>query len=224
MAFLIVEKGPADDLGKTLMLAERPLVIGRGGSGVQPELVLHDPYVSRRHAEIVFEQGHYLLRDLGSTNGTIVDGMQSLGSTPSRLLNGALIGLGISSGLPRVLLRFTDATTLVSTKVQAEQPRSFRNAWLSIKRESQEVWIDGKCKEMSRKEYDLICYLEANAGRVCRKDDMIPVVWPEVLNPGAVSDAAVDQLIHRLRTKIELDPKQPTRIVSKKGFGYLLVV
>jgi hypothetical protein len=46
---------------------DRPLLIGRGRAC---DLVLRNPTVSRRHAELVREDGRWKLRDLGSTNGT----------------------------------------------------------------------------------------------------------------------------------------------------------
>lgn len=58
-----------DDL-KFLSLAPRT-VIGRArGCG----LVLDDPRVSRRHAALVVRRGELWIEDLGSTNGTSVDG------------------------------------------------------------------------------------------------------------------------------------------------------
>jgi len=46
-------------------------VIGRlGGS----DIVLTDPGASRRHAEVRRENGRYVISDLGSTNGTLVNG------------------------------------------------------------------------------------------------------------------------------------------------------
>jgi hypothetical protein len=38
------------------------------------DIVLDDPDVSRRHAELMFRDGVWVIRDLGSTNGTTVNG------------------------------------------------------------------------------------------------------------------------------------------------------
>jgi len=50
---------------------DRKLVIGRDES---TDICLKVKAVSRRHAEISWEQGRWMIRDLGSTNGTLVDG------------------------------------------------------------------------------------------------------------------------------------------------------
>ena len=49
-----------------------PLIIGR--SGAQCQLVIDDPTVSRRHASLLWAGGRLQLADLGSTNGTWLDG------------------------------------------------------------------------------------------------------------------------------------------------------
>lgn len=46
-------------------------IVGRGS---ESDLKISDPGISRRHAEIRSENGEYVVTDLGSTNGTIVDG------------------------------------------------------------------------------------------------------------------------------------------------------
>jgi pSer/pThr/pTyr-binding forkhead associated (FHA) protein len=51
--------------------AEREAVIGRSRSC---ELTLHVGQASRRHAAVRFQDGHYRVRDLGSTNGTLLNG------------------------------------------------------------------------------------------------------------------------------------------------------
>ena len=51
--------------------AERPLVLGRA---LACDLPVLDPTISRRHAELSLSEGRVMVRDLGSSNGTIVRG------------------------------------------------------------------------------------------------------------------------------------------------------
>ena len=64
------------------------LVIGRSSAC---EIVLGDDTVSRRHAELRFEAGRWLLRDLGSSNGTYVNGRLV---TEAEVRRGDVIHLG----------------------------------------------------------------------------------------------------------------------------------
>lgn len=66
-AMLEVAEGP--DQGRRFFLDRLPALIGRGADN---EIKLNDPGVSRRHARIEAEGDDYVLRDLGSTNGTWV--------------------------------------------------------------------------------------------------------------------------------------------------------
>jgi len=52
-------------------LAEHPLTIGRGDTC---DIVVADPVVSRRHCEVTLVGQHVQLRDLGSSNSTLVNG------------------------------------------------------------------------------------------------------------------------------------------------------
>jgi hypothetical protein len=73
--------------GSTLALTRRQTVLGRG---VDADLRLDDPSVSRRHAEVVLSDPPQLI-DLGSTNGTFVGGERI---TSAELFDGAKISLG----------------------------------------------------------------------------------------------------------------------------------
>ncbi len=53
-------------------LADGPALVGREGDA---PIQIEEPLVSRNHAEIAFEDGHYVVRDLGSTNRTRVNGL-----------------------------------------------------------------------------------------------------------------------------------------------------
>ncbi|HEX2090086.1 MAG TPA: DUF3662 and FHA domain-containing protein [Actinomycetota bacterium] len=55
---------------RTFPLAKDRVIIGRLG---ESDIVLGDPGVSRRHAEVRAEDGQYVIADLGSTNGTMVN-------------------------------------------------------------------------------------------------------------------------------------------------------
>jgi pSer/pThr/pTyr-binding forkhead associated (FHA) protein len=66
---LIVETGP--QAGLTYVLAEGDTLVGRGSDC---DIFLGDVTVSRHHAEFSANGDSLLVRDLGSTNGTYVNG------------------------------------------------------------------------------------------------------------------------------------------------------
>lgn len=68
-AFLKIVSGARQGLNVPLTDGE-PLVIGRK----KGDLLLDDPLVSGTHAQIVPREDGFLVQDLGSTNGTLVDG------------------------------------------------------------------------------------------------------------------------------------------------------
>jgi hypothetical protein len=76
-AKLVIERGKS--VGKQFLLSSAESHIGRwdADGGIFPDVDLDsdDPEakVSRRHARITFNDGNYLLEDLGSTNGTFVN-------------------------------------------------------------------------------------------------------------------------------------------------------
>ena len=75
--------------GRRVMLGPRGAVLGRSR---QCDVVVADPNVSRRHAEIVTEAGEWMVADLGSTNGVRVNGQPVRQPTP--LEPGDTISLG----------------------------------------------------------------------------------------------------------------------------------
>jgi hypothetical protein len=63
-----------DDSGQPkdrISITDPPITIGRLSSN---DVVLSDPNVSRRHAELQVNGGRWVVTDLGSTNGTLVNG------------------------------------------------------------------------------------------------------------------------------------------------------
>src|SRR5207249_850187 len=64
---LDVVAGP--DAGKSVQASQRSVLVGTHPSA---DVVLSDPHVSRLYARLDVEEDDYVLRDLGSTNGTRV--------------------------------------------------------------------------------------------------------------------------------------------------------
>ncbi len=71
MTKYVLEILDGDQAGTTLELPSSKLRMGRRADN---DLVLRDEKCSGHHAEIVFEDGGYVLRDLDSTNGSLIDG------------------------------------------------------------------------------------------------------------------------------------------------------
>lgn len=71
-AFLRVVSGARQGLSVPLR-EDQPLLIGRS----RGDLLLDDPLVSGAHCRIVFRGGRFVLQDLGSTNGTTIDGRRT---------------------------------------------------------------------------------------------------------------------------------------------------
>lgn len=68
---------------------DRTTVIGRGATS---DLALTDPGVSRRHASLSRQDGAWCVEDLGSANGTLVNGWRV--TRPTRLKPGDVVGIG----------------------------------------------------------------------------------------------------------------------------------
>ncbi|ABN69652.1 FHA domain containing protein [Staphylothermus marinus F1] len=60
------------------------------------DIVIPDPYVSRRHARIFYENGEWYIEDLDSTNGTIVDNEDIRGKGPKKINNNSEIVVGLT--------------------------------------------------------------------------------------------------------------------------------
>lgn len=113
---LVMRAGPHP--GKVYELTQGELTLGRD---VSNHLVINDPEVSRRHARLYSQLGSYIIEDLGSTNGTFVNGQRLLG--PYTLRHGDVIGLGETVSLEYQALLFDpDATLLSGTAAGAPRP------------------------------------------------------------------------------------------------------
>lgn len=73
---------------------------------------------------------------------------------------------------------------------------------------------------LSPQEYRLLKFLVENQGKIAGRDEIIEVVWPDTKVAEGISDEAIDQMIFRLRKKIEDQPNAPKHIITIKGQGW----
>ncbi len=79
------------------------------------------------------------------------------------------------------------------------------------------VAVRGETIAMPLKEFDLLELLVRNAGRVLTRGQIIDRVW----GSDYVGDTkTLDVHVKRLRAKIEVDPRNPTLILTVRGLGY----
>jgi ABC-type multidrug transport system ATPase subunit/pSer/pThr/pTyr-binding forkhead associated (FHA) protein len=108
---LVIKEGPS--AGKTYSLEGDEIFIGREPDST---LQIDSPGVSRQHARLTLKNNQYLLEDLGSSNGTFVNGERILQTWP--LKNGDIIGLG-----KMIQLEYQAALPPVSaTMIESELP------------------------------------------------------------------------------------------------------
>lgn len=91
-AYLVVLTGPAR--GSTLVVDRLPAELGRAA---EADLVLADDTVSRHHARLHGDRGTLEVEDLGSSNGTAINGNPMAGSLS--LLDGDLVTFGSATVL-----------------------------------------------------------------------------------------------------------------------------
>ncbi|WP_408890854.1 FHA domain-containing protein [Myxococcus faecalis] len=86
-AFLYVERGPG--IGQLVPVQQGSLVLGRSSSS---DLRLQHPSISRRHAQVIRTGDQFLLKDLGSQNGTFLNRVRVTGEV--EVMSGDEITLG----------------------------------------------------------------------------------------------------------------------------------
>lgn len=88
---------------------------------------------------------------------------------------------------------------------------------LEIDREARRVWVNGREKAMTGKEYDLLLFLAEHPDTVFSKDRLFDSVWGMDAF-GDVSTVTVH--IKHIRDKIEIDPERIQYIETVWGVGY----
>jgi hypothetical protein len=92
------------------------------GRDVTNDIVLGDSEVSRQHSRLSRTPGGFVLEDMGSTNGTFVNGERLM--SPSVLNPGDLIGIGETVTMTFDVTSPESAETVARPAAQPQQPPS----------------------------------------------------------------------------------------------------
>ncbi|MBN1975902.1 MAG: winged helix-turn-helix domain-containing protein [Anaerolineae bacterium] len=191
-----------DPTGREHPLAKDLIVIGRA---VENDVVVTSKRVSREHACVRRDGWRVMLEDMGSTNGTFLNDERVL--SPIALHDEDRIKVG------DVVLTFHDPDI------------TFRDTpfpQLEVDVTAGVVRVNRQAVPLAPKEFALLAYLHERQGEVCSKDDIGVAVWPEYQE--GVYDYQVENLVRRLRSKLELDPSEPQLLLTVRGLGYKLVM
>ncbi len=190
-----------DQGGQRFLLSDGELSLGRAP---ESDVFIADRRVSRRHAKIYWEEGYYVLHDLGSTNGTFLNGRHI--HRPNPLQTGDTIVIGSACFV------FQDPE---ATLQEAHCPQ------LTVRGDAHEIWVNHEPISLSPKEQALFYLLHRHLNEVCNKQQIADAVWPEY--ESEVADYQIQSLVKRLREKIEPDPRQPVLVITVRGHGYKLI-
>jgi DNA-binding response OmpR family regulator len=89
---------------------------------------------------------------------------------------------------------------------------------LEIDLDARCVRLDGQERPLTAYQFDLLVAMAERAGRVLSREQLMDAVTGE---PIEAFDRSIDVHIGRLRAAIEDDPKQPKRIITVRGAGYV---
>jgi DNA-binding winged helix-turn-helix (wHTH) protein len=180
------------------------------GRWTDNDVIVDDRWVSRNHACIHREGEHYIVEDLGSKNGTFVNGQRITGAVV--LADGDVLQV-----TPLIELTFVDYGATAPLPGEMRVPR------LALDLETRQVKVNGRLLSppLSHAQFMFLALLAQEPGRVYSRDEVIEAVWPEDSAEG-ISDEAIDALVRRIRLRLrELDPDHEY-IVTVRGYGFKL--
>lgn len=101
--------------------------------------------------------------------------------------------------------------------LEAAEHDILKAAGVEINLASHEVSRDGKPLNLTPLQYDLLVTLATKPGRVFSREELLEQVWGL---RHASDTRLVNVHVQRLRAKVELDPDNPTVVLTVRGVGY----
>ena len=119
---------------------------------------------------------------------------------------------------PRELLARIRAVLRRRQPGTAPEQQRLRFGALEIDRDARVVSVAGQAAELTSYQFDLLVTLAERAGRVLTRDQIMEAVRGRELE---AFDRSIDVHMGRIRAAIEQDVKNPKRILTVRGVGYV---
>jgi DNA-binding response OmpR family regulator len=218
---LVVEDDPSIRLGLQRNLSFegfRVVTAATGKEGLEaafrekPDLVLLDVMLPG-------PSGHEICRSIRKHDATLPILMVSARSQESDRVAGLDLGADDYITKPfsvrELVARVRTALRRRRAMAHEEKPFAFGNCELDFG--ARVLRVDGKPRECSGKEFDLLRYLVRNRGNVVSRDQILNRVWGYEYEGTA---RTIDNFVQKIRQKIEDDPDRPRWIRTVRGVGY----
>ena len=204
VAMLILQRGGQG--GQRWRLDKAEVLIGRSP---ECDVLLPDRQVSRRHARVYRVGDRFFIEDLGSKNGTWVNGEPV--EAPRGLNDGDEIQIAL-----RYKLAFVAAGATAPLEVSAS-----KGLWVDVK--GRRVFVNGREVDppLSPSQFRLLALLWEAQGAVVSREDVVRAVWPEEHASG-VTEQAIDALVRRLRERLAKYDPEHMYVITVRGQGFRL--
>jgi DNA-binding response OmpR family regulator len=194
--------------GGVITIQSLPYGIGRGFGS---QLRVDHPDISRRHACVRMADDYYLLEDLSSRNGTLLNGVRLAPGETRRLADGDTIQLAGALSLV-----FVDP---FATRNQPHvQPLAARGLWLDP--QAQIVLLGSRRITLPLQQFRLLALLYARPGAVVSRAEIAEALWA---TGEELTEQMIDNTVSRLRANLQPHAGGHEYVVTVRGLGYRFV-
>lgn len=209
---LVAQAGPLNGQRWTL---RGDILMGRDDAC---NVVIQNRQVSRYHARLVNLPEGIQLEDLGSKNGTHVNGQEIV--EPILLQDGDVIQIAFA----QQFVYLSSDSTLPLEMPPGEPGDNIPVArLLRLDKRARRVWIgnDELLPPLSVSQYQLLEILSDNPGRVVSRSELVQAVWGKEDVMG-ISEQALDALVRRLRDRLSAINSTHQFLITVRGHGLRL--
>jgi len=206
---LIAQAGP---LNGQRWILKGDVIVGRDDSC---NVIIQNRQVSRYHARFVTLPHGVQLEDLGSKNGTHINGHEVV--EPIILQDGDVIQIAFAQ---QFIYLSSDST--LPLELPPEKPTEIVpvSRLLRLDKRSRRVWIGDEelLPPLSVSQYQLLELLFDNPGRVVSRAELVQAVWGKEDAIG-ISEQALDALVRRLRDRLAAINSEHPFLITVRGHG-----